>query len=90
MKRILSLLIKFLLIFTLTYFYSYKVFAVEEDSTLKQLQILQEDIKTLEKAVYSQSVQTTSSSGSLPSDKNNILKDNLLFQEHRGMFEVEN
>ncbi len=78
MKRMLSFSIKFLLIFILAYFYSYKVFAEEEDSTLQQLQILQEDIKTLEKAVYSQSVQTTSSSGSLSSDKNDILTQHLL------------
>ena len=52
--------IKLLLIFALTIFYSYKANADETDTILKQLLILQEDIKTLEKAVYSKDVNTTS------------------------------
>ena len=65
MKRIFSLAIKIFLIFALVSFYSYKVYAEEEESTLQQLQILQKDIKTLEKAIYSKDVKTTFSSGGL-------------------------
>ena len=53
MNRIFIIPIKILLIFILTIFYSYKIYADETESILKQLQILQGDIKTLEKAVYS-------------------------------------
>ena len=63
MNRIFILSIKILLIFILTIFYSYKIYADETDSILKQLQILQEDIKTLEKAVYSKDVKTISNVG---------------------------
>ena len=60
MNKYYILPIKLLLIFLLTVFYSYKVYADETDTILKQLLILQEDIKTLEKAVYSKDVNTTS------------------------------
>ena len=63
MNRIFILSIKILLIFILTIFYSYKTYADETDSILKQLQILQGDIKTLEKAVYSKDVNTISNVG---------------------------
>ena len=58
MNRIFIISIKILLIFILTIFYSYKIYADETDSILKQLQILQGDIKTLEKAVYSKGIKT--------------------------------
>ena len=64
MNRIFILSIKILLIFILTIFYSYKIYADETDSILKKLQILQEDIKTLEKAVYSKDVKTISTENS--------------------------
>ena len=47
------------------------------DSLLKQLQILQEDIKTLEKAVYSKDVKTTSNAN-LSDGDNDILTKHLL------------
>ena len=50
----------------------------EKQSILDQLQILQQDIKTLEKAVYSQGVKTTSSSAESSSDNNDILTKHLL------------
>ena len=78
MKRIFSLPIKIFLIFSLVSFYSYKVYAEEEESILQQLQILQKDIKTLEKAIYSKDVKTTSSSGELSSEGNDILTKHLL------------
>ena len=59
-------------------FYSHKIYADETDSILRQLQILQEDIKTLEKAVYSKDVKTTSSSGELSTRGSDILTQHLL------------
>jgi len=78
MKRILTFSIKILLIFILIIFCSYRVYAEETETILKQLQILQEDIKTLEKAVYSQDVKTTFSSSELSNNNNDILTKHLL------------
>ena len=78
MNRILTFSIKILLIFTLIGFYTYKVYAEETESILEQLQILQEDIKTLEKAVYSQGLKTTSSDGNFSSKDNDVLTKHLL------------
>ena len=78
MNRILTFSIKVLLIFTLIGFYSYKVYAEEEESILNQLQILQKDIKTLEKAVYSQDAKTTFSNENLSVEDSDILTRHLL------------
>ena len=78
MNKIFTLSIKILLIFTLVNFCTYKVYADETESVLKQLQTLQGDIKTLEKAVYSQDVKTTYNSGDLLSDNSDILTKHLL------------
>ncbi len=75
MNRIFSLSIKILLIFIFINFYPFKVQAEEEIDVLRQLQ---EDIKTLEKAVYSQSVNTTNNSGELLSGDSDILTKHLL------------
>ena len=75
MNKIFSLTIKILLIFSLISFYSFKVYAEETEVILKQLQ---EDIKTLEKAVYSSDVKTTSSTGSLSNESSDILTKHLL------------
>ena len=75
MNGIFSLPIKVLIILSLISFFSFKVYAEEIETILTQLQ---EDIKTLEKAVYSQDVKTTSSSGSLSSEGSNILTKHLL------------
>ena len=77
MNRIFILSIKILLIFILTIFYSYKIYADETDSILKQLQILQEDIKTLEKAVYSKDVKTISNVG-ISTENSDVLTKHLL------------
>ena len=78
MKRIIILSIRILLVFTLASFYTYKVYADETDSILKHLQILQEDIKTLEKAVYSQDIKTTSSVTEMSSENTDVLTRHLL------------
>ena len=75
MNRIFSLVIKVLLIFSLISFYCFKVYAEDTETILKQIQ---KDIKTLEKAVYSQNVNTTVSRGELSSDSSNILTKHLL------------
>ena len=77
MKRIFILSVKILLIFIISFFYSYKVFADETDSILKQLQVLQEDIKTLEKAVYSKDIKTTSNEG-ISTESSDVLTKHLL------------
>jgi len=75
MNRIFSLTIKVLIIFSLISFCSFKVYAEEIETILKQLQ---EDIKTLEKAVYSSEMKTTSSIGNLSSKNSDILTNHLL------------
>ena len=75
MNRIFSLSIKVLLFFSLISFYSFKVYAEEIETILNQLQ---EDIKTLEKAVYSQDVKITSSDVGLSGKSNDILTKHLL------------
>ena len=77
MNRIFIISIKILLIFILTIFYSYKIYADETDSILKQLQILQGDIKTLEKAVYNTDVNTMSEV-SLSGENSDVLTKHLL------------
>ena len=70
--------IKVLLILTLFIFYSLNVNADDSEVILEQLKILQEDIKTLEKAVYSEGVQTTFNSEDLSNEGNDILTKHLL------------
>jgi len=64
-----------MLFFSLISFYSFKVYAAEIETILNKLQ---EDIKTLEKAVYSQDVKITSSDVELSSQSNDILTKHLL------------
>jgi len=80
MNKIIFFLTKLLLIFTLINFYSipYKANAEEAESTLEQLQILQKDIKTLEKAVYSQGAKSTFDKEEFSSEGNDVLTKHLL------------
>ena len=79
MNKTFIFIIKTLLIFTLVNFTSYKVYGEEEsESILKELQILQKDIKTLEKAVYSQEVKSTSNGKELSGEGSDILTKHLL------------
>ncbi|RZO49443.1 MAG: tol-pal system protein YbgF [Candidatus Pelagibacterales bacterium] len=75
MNRIFSLLIKVLLIFSFFSFYSLKVYGEELETILNKLQ---EDIKTLEKAVYSQDNKITSSDIELSNQSSDILTKHLL------------
>ena len=78
MNRFFNLTIRVFLILTFVSFYSLKTFAEEEQSILEQLQILQEDIKTLEKAVYSQGVSSTSTGSELSGQGSDVLTKHLL------------
>ncbi len=80
MYRSLIYLINALLIFNLFIFAPIKAYGEDGDtqSALQQLQILQEDIKTLEKAVYSKGISTTSSSGELSNNADDVLTKHLL------------
>ena len=70
---------KILSVFILSIFFSFSVHAEEEEeSVLKQLEILQADIKTLEKAVYSQDIKTTSGSDELSGESSDTLTRHLL------------
>ena len=53
MGKILNYSIKFIIILFFINFSFYKVQAQEIDSVIQQLEILQKDLKTLEKAIYS-------------------------------------
>ena len=77
MNRIFILSIKIFLIFILAIFYSYKIYADETDSILEQLQTLQKDIKTLEKAVYGEDVRTIFNDESLSVGDSDILTDKI-------------
>jgi len=77
MNRIFILSVKILLIFIIAIFYSHKIYADETETILKQLQILQEDIKTLEKAVYSKDVNTVSNT-TMSADSSDVLTKHLL------------
>jgi len=78
MRKILVYPFRFLLLLLFTSLFFFKAYAEEEDTVLRQLQILQEDIKTLEKAVYSEDVSTTSNTVELSGDSNDILTKHLL------------
>ena len=78
MIKFFALKIKVVLILTLLSFYSINVNADDTEAILEQLKLLQEDIKTLEKAVYSEDVQTTLNSEDLSNDGNDVLTKHLL------------
>jgi len=78
MIKAANFLTKILLIFVLFVSYSHKIYAEEEEDILKQLEVLREDIKTLEKAVYSEGVKTTSNNAELSDEGNDALTKHLL------------
>jgi len=77
MNRFLIYLTRVSLIFTLIIFASYGVHAQDTELILQELQILQKDIKTLEKAVYSQP-GTGMSSGKASNSNDDVLTQHLL------------
>ena len=68
---------KFLTVLFIVIFFSTQSYSDETENILKQLESLQEDIKTLEKAVYSGDIKT-SSSIELSSESNDVLTKHLL------------
>ena len=78
MKKVLFYLAKVLLVFMLINFNFIRVYGEEVDSVLQQLEILQNDIKTLEKAVYSQNVTGNISDTVTSSGDNDVLTKHLL------------
>jgi len=68
---------KFLTVLFIVIFFSIQSYSDETENILKQLESLQEDIKTLEKAVYSGDIKT-SSSIELSSESNDVLTKHLL------------
>ena len=78
MKKILFYSAKVLLVFILINLNFIRVYGEEDDSVLQQLEILQNDIKTLEKAVYSQNVTGNISDTVTSSGDNDVLTKHLL------------
>lgn len=78
MNRIFIYLTRVSLIFILIIFASYRVHAQDTELILQELQILQKDIQTLEKAVYSQPGTGMSSSGKTSNSNDDVLTQHLL------------
>ena len=77
MNKILITLVNLVVILIFISFGSNKTYGEEDESILTQLETLQKDIKTLEKAVYSQNV-TNNFSKELSNDGNDVLTKHLL------------
>ena len=75
MVKIFFLTVKVLLVFLIINLFSFKVYAEDIEKILQQLS---EDIKTLEKAVYSQDIKTTATSGELSSEGSDVLTKHLI------------
>ena len=78
MRKILFSLTKLLLVFVLISFASFKVYGDEIELILKQLEIFQNDIKTLEKAVYNRDTISSNSTLSGTNNNSDILTKHLL------------
>ena len=78
MDKIAIYLGRTILVLILVCFNSYTIYGEETDSVLEQLEILQKDIKTLEKAVYSQGTQGSISSEVITNSDSDILTKHLL------------
>ena len=77
MNKILTYLANVILALIFISFSSYKAFGEESESILEQLDVLQKNIKILEKAVYSQDISDNSNI-QLSGDGNDILTKHLL------------
>ena len=71
-------LIKATIFILLLSIYPYKSYGEETETILQQIQILQKDIKTLEKAVYSEGNQNITNSEVLSNNSNDVLTKHLL------------
>ena len=78
MHKILKNSLKvFFILFFLSFSY-FKAYGDEIETILKQFESLQKDIKTLEKAVYSQDVTTSSSDQKISNNNDDVLTKHLL------------
>ena len=78
MKKILVYTVNTFLILFFISINSYKVYGQELESVLQQLEILQKDFKTLEKAIYSKDVISENSTLTLSNADNDVLTKHLL------------
>jgi len=78
MNKILVLSVKVCFVLILLSFNSYIAHGEETDVILQKLEVLQEDVKTLEKAVYSEDVKTTSFNEGISVEGNDVLTKHLL------------
>ena len=78
MNKILIFLFKISLVIILIFSNFNKIYAEEEDSVSQQLEILQKDIKTLEKAVYGKDSLKNSETSNLSDNGSDILTRHLL------------
>ena len=78
MKKFLLHSAKVTLVLIFIIFNSHKVYGEDINSILQQLEILQNDIKTLEKAIYSQDSTSESSNLKLSNNDNDVLTKHLL------------
>ena len=78
MRKILIYSFKAFLILIFISFNSYKIYGEETESVLQQLEVLQKDIKTLEKAVYAQDVKSGNFNLEISSGDNDVLTKHLL------------
>ena len=74
MRKVLFCSIRFLLVIIIVSFSSYKVNADEIEVVLQELKVLQNDIKTLEKAVYNQDIVSSSSTVAGSENNNDVLE----------------
>ena len=88
MYKILNSLIKILLVLIFLSFNSYKINAEEDDTILQQIETLQKDIQTLEKAVYSQVEQSSSSTTKILGDDDVLTKHLLKLSELEEQFKI--
>ena len=78
MRKILIYSFKAFLVLIFVSFNSYTVSGQELESVLQQLEVLQKDIKTLEKVIYSQDVTGTNSNIELSNSDSDVLTKHLL------------
>ncbi len=78
MRKILVYSLRIVLVLIFVSFNSYKVYGQELELVLQQLEILQRDIKTLEKAIYSQDVIGENSNLQLSNNDSDVLTKHLL------------
>ena len=78
MHKFINFSIKTFLILFILSFISYKSYGEETDSIAQQLETIQQDIKTLEKAVYSQDPKESISNSEYLGDNSDVLTKHLL------------